>query len=148
MKDADEKAFKASVDPLRNDGWIDAGENDNAIVQTLAKTPGAIGVFGYSFLENNRDTVKAASIEGVPPSITAISDGSYPLSRSLYIYVKKASLTSKPAVKAFVDAFVSDGASGKGGYLQSRGLIPLPDAERAAQKAAAREMKSMTAPAS
>ncbi|HEX5776224.1 MAG TPA: substrate-binding domain-containing protein [Caulobacteraceae bacterium] len=146
---SDEKAFKARAHPVRTDGaWIDSGENDNAIVQTLAKTPGAVGVFGYSFLDNNMDTVKPASIEGVAPSIATISDGSYPLSRSLFIYVKKASMTEKPAVKAFVDAFVSDAASGKGGYLQSRGLIPLPDADRTAQKAAAGEMKAMTAPTS
>ena len=98
--------------------------------------------------QNNTDTVKAASIEGVAPTIATISDGSYPLSRSLYIYVKTSSLAEKPAVKAFVDAFVSDAASGRGGYLQSRGLIPLPDAERAAQKAAASQMTPMTAPAS
>ena len=146
---SDEKAFKARVHPVRTDGaWIDSGENDNAIVQTLAKTPGAVGVFGYSFLDNNMDTVKPASIEGVAPSIATISDGSYPLSRSLFIYVKKSSMEQKPAVKAFVDAFVSDAASGRGGYLQSRGLIPLPEAERTAQKTAAGRMTSMAAPAS
>ena len=149
LQKSEEKAFKAKAHAIRTDGaWTDSGENDNAMVQMLSKTPGAVGVFGYSFLENNMDTVKAAAIEGVAPSIATISDGSYPLSRSLYIYVKKASLTNKPAVKAFVDGFVSDAASGKGGYLQSRGLIPLPDAERTAQKQAAAQMTSMTAPAS
>ena len=149
LQKSDEKAFKAKAHAVRSDGaWTDSGENDNALVQMLTKTPGAVGVFGYSFLENNMDTVKAAQIEGVAPSIATISDGFYPLSRSLYIYVKKASMTQKPAVKAFVDAFVSDAASGKGGYLQSRGLIPLPDADRGAQKQAAAQMTSMTAPAS
>lgn len=149
LQKSDEKAFKAKAHSIRTDGaWTDAGENDNALVQMLSKTPGAVGVFGYSFLENNLDTVKAASVEGVAPTLATISDGSYPLSRSLYIYVKKASLTNKPAVKAFVDAFVSDAASGKGGYLQSRGLIPLPEADHAAQKTVASEMKSMTAPTS
>ncbi|HYG26546.1 MAG TPA: substrate-binding domain-containing protein [Caulobacteraceae bacterium] len=145
---SDESAFKERAHAVRTDGgWVDSGENDNAIVQTLSKTPGSLGVFGYSFLEQNRDAVKAASIEGVAPSIDTISDGSYPLSRSLFIYVKKSAMEQKPAVKAFVQAFVSDAASGKGGYLQSRGLIPLPDAERAAQKEAATQMSPMAAPA-
>lgn len=145
---ADEKAFKARAHSVRQDAWIDAGENDNAIVQTLTKTPGALGVFGYSFLEENMDQVKAAKVEGVAPTLAAISDGSYPLSRSLFIYVKKASLEAKPGVRAFVDAFVSDAASGDNGYLQSRGLIPLPADQHAAQKAAAAALTPMTAPAS
>ena len=149
LSKSDEKGFKAKAHSVRTDGaWIDSGENDNAIVQTLTKTPGAIGVFGFSFLEENMDTVKAASVEGVAPSIATISDGSYPLSRSLYIYVKKSSLTAKPAVKAFVQAFVSDQASGKGGYLQSRGLIPLPEAQRTVQKQAATDLTPMAAPTS
>jgi phosphate transport system substrate-binding protein len=149
LQKSDEKAFKGRAHAIRQDGaWTDAGENDNAMVQMLTKTPGAVGVFGYSFLENNLDKVKAANIEGVAPTLEAISDGSYPLSRSLFIYVKKASLTSKPAVKAFVDAFVSDGASGRGGYLQSRGLIPLTPEEHAAQKKAAADLTPMQAPAS
>ena len=148
LKDSDEDAFKTRAHTIRQDGaWLDAGENDNAIVQTLTKTPGAVGVFGYSFLENNLDQVKPAAVEGVQPSIATISDGSYPLSRSLFIYVKKANVASKPALQAFVNAFVSDAAGGQGGYLQDRGLIPLPAAERAVQKDAAASLKTMTAPA-
>ncbi|OYU71527.1 MAG: phosphate ABC transporter substrate-binding protein [Alphaproteobacteria bacterium PA2] len=145
---ADEAKFKQLVDPLRRDGWVDAGENDNAIVQTLTKTPGALGVFGYSFLEENMDKVKGATVNGVKPTISTISDGSYPLSRSLYIYVKKANIGVTPGLREFVKEFVSDPASGRGGYLQSRGLIPLPPAQHEAQKAAADKLAAMAKPAS
>jgi phosphate transport system substrate-binding protein len=128
MKKDNEKAFKALVDPLRNDGWIDAGENDNAIVQTLTKTPGSAGVFGYFFYEENMDKVKVATIDGVKPSFQTIASGQYPLSRSLFIYVKKSRLDLTPGLRAFVREYVSDSATGRGGYLQERGLIPLPPA--------------------
>lgn len=145
---ADEAKFKQLVDPLRKDGWIDAGENDNAIVQTLTKTPGALGVFGYSFLEENMDKVKGASVNGVKPTAVTISDGTYPLARSLYIYVKKANIGVTPGLREFVKEYVSDAASGRGGYLQSRGLIPLPPAQHAAQKAATEKLAPMAKPAS
>ena len=144
----DEEAFKARAHTIRGDGaWVDAGENDNAIVQTLTKTPNALGVFGYSFLENNMDTVKAATIDGVAPTFETISNGTYPVSRSLYIYVKKANIGVTPGLREFVNAFVSDAATGKGGYLQQRGLIPLAADAHAAQKEAATALTSMAAPA-
>jgi phosphate transport system substrate-binding protein len=146
---AKEEDFKAKTHTLRGEGaWVDAGENDNAIVQTLEKTPHALGVFGYSFLENNMDKVKAAKIEGVAPTFAAISSGAYPLSRSLYIYVKKANIGVTPGLREFVEAFVSDGATGKGGYLQERGLIPLPPEDHAAQKAIAKTLPTISAPKS
>jgi phosphate transport system substrate-binding protein len=149
MKSNNEKGFKALVDPLRTDGgWIDAGENDNAIVQTLTKTPGAIGVFGFSFLEENMDKVQGAKINGVAPTPATISSGAYPLSRTMYIYVKKAHLGKTPGLQEFVDEFASDAATGKGGYLQSRGLIPLPAGQHDAQQTAAKAAKVMTRPAS
>jgi len=148
MRTSNENKFKQLVDPLRRDGWVDAGENDNAIVQTLTKTPGALGVFGYSFLEENMDKVKGASVNGIKPSLRTISDGSYPLSRSLYIYVKKANIGVTPGLREFVKEFVSDAASGRGGYLQSRGLIPLPAAMHAAQKVAADKLQAMPRPTS
>lgn len=145
---SDEDAFKAKAHTIRGDGaWVDAGENDNAIVQTLTKTPNALGAFGYSFLENNMDTVKAATIDGVAPTFETISNGSYPISRSLYIYVKKANIGVTPGLREFVNAFVSDAATGKGGYLQQRGLIPLSPEAHAAQKAAATDLTPMAAPA-
>ena len=146
LKSNNEKRFKALVDPLRGDGWIDAGENDNAIVQTLTKTPGALGVFGFSFLEENMDKVKGAKIGGVAPTPETISSGAYPLSRSMYIYVKKAHLGKTPGLAEFVQEFASDAATGKGGYLQSRGLIPLPAGQHATQKDVVKTGKAMTRP--
>jgi phosphate transport system substrate-binding protein len=148
LKGSDEAAFKKRTGTLRSDGgWIDSGENDNAIIGTLTKTPDTLGVFGYSFLEENADKVKGASIDGVKPTAAAIANGSYPLSRSLYIYVKKANLPVIPGLKDFIAEFVSDAASGKGGYLAARGLIPLPDDQRAIQKKAAADLPAMTKPA-
>ena len=149
LKGSDEDAFKARAHTVRQDGaWVDSGENDNAIVQTLTKTPNAVGVFGYSFLENNMDTVKAAAVDGVAPTFETISNGTYPVSRSLYIYVKKANIGVTPGLREFVQAFVSDAATGKQGYLRERGLIPLPETEHAAQKDVVANLKTITAPAS
>ncbi|MDP3658523.1 substrate-binding domain-containing protein [Phenylobacterium sp.] len=148
LRSNNEKKFKEMVDPLRKNGWIDAGENDNAIVQTLTKTPGALGVFGYSFLEENMDKVKGASVNGVAPTAGAISDGSYPLSRSLYIYVKKAHVGVTKGLPEFMQELVSDAATGRGGYLQSRGLIPLPQSQHDAQKQAIAKLTPMARPTS
>ena len=143
----DKDRFEALAHTLREDNaWIDAGENDNAIVQTLTRTPGALGVFGYSFLEQNMDTVKAETIDGVAPSAATIADGTYPLARSLYIYVKKQHVGVTPGLREFVLEFMSEAAAGRGGYLQDRGLVPLPEAELAAQRAIATNMTVMTAP--
>ncbi|MDB5456604.1 MAG: putative phosphate transporter, periplasmic phosphate-binding protein PstS [Caulobacter sp.] len=148
IRSDNEKKFKQLVDPLRNDGWIDAGENDNAIVGTLTKTPGALGVFGYSFLEENMDKVKGATVNGLRPTAQTIADGSYPLSRSLFIYVKKANVGVTPGLREFIDEFVSDAATGRGGYLQSRGLIPLPPGQHDGNKAAAKALPIFARPAS
>ncbi|MFM1959478.1 MAG: hypothetical protein RL588_995 [Pseudomonadota bacterium] len=147
LKEKDEKRFKEMVDPLRKDGWIDSGENDNAIVQTLTKTPGALGVFGWSFLEENMDKVKGASVNGVKPSLASISDGTYPLARSLFVYVKKSNLGVTKGLREYMAEFVSDAATGKGGYLKDRGLIPLPAAQHEANKAAVRTLTPMARPA-
>ena len=149
IRSDNEKLFKAKVDPLREDGgWVDAGENDNAIVGTLTKTPGALGVFGYSFLEENTDKVKGASVNGIRPTPNTISDGSYPLARSLYIYVKKSMVGVTPGLKEFVDEYVSDAATGRGGYLQGRGLIVLPAGQHDANKAAVKTLPPMIRPTS
>ena len=149
LHDKDDKAFKAKVDPMRTDGgWIDAGENDNAIVGTITKTPGALGVFGYSFLEENGNRIKAAAVNGVKPTAQTIASGQYPVSRSLYIYVKKANVGVTPGLKDFLAEFVSDAATGRGGYLQGRGLILLPPAQHQAAKAAASQLTQMAPPKS
>nr|WP_313520461.1 substrate-binding domain-containing protein [Brevundimonas diminuta] len=143
----DKTRFETIAHTLREDGaWIDSGENDNAIVQTLNRTPGSLGVFGFSFLEQNMDTVKAETIDGVAPSVATIADGSYPLARSLYIYVKKAHIGVTPGLEQFVQEFMSDGSAGRGGYLQDRGLVPLVADELAAERAKASAMTSMARP--
>ena len=147
VDEADGDRFEALAHTLREDNaWIDSGENDNAIVQTLTRTPGSLGVFGFSFLEQNMDTVKAETINGIAPSADTIADGSYPLARSLYIYVKKAHVGVTPGLKEFVTEFMSEAAAGRGGYLQDRGLVPLPAEELAAQRARIAAMTPMTSP--
>ena len=144
---ADADRFEALAHTLREDGvWIDSGENDNAIVQTLTRTPGSLGVFGFSFLEQNLDTVKAETIDGVAPSADTIADGSYPLARSLYIYVKKQHIGVIPGLQQFVQEFMSDGSAGRGGYLQDRGLVPLPADQLTAERAKVQAMTPMTRP--
>lgn len=147
LADSDGDRFETLAHTLREDGlWIDAGENDNAIVQTLTRTPGALGVFGFSFLEQNRGTVKAARVNGVAPTIESIASGEYPVSRSMFIYVKAAHIGVIPGLAEFVEEFLSDAAAGRGGYLEDRGLIPLPAEELAATRAAARARTAMTRP--
>lgn len=144
----DKDRFEGLAHTLREDGaWIDSGENDNAIVQTLTRTPGSLGVFGYSFLEQNLDTVKPETIDGIAPTLETIADGSYPLARSLYIYVKVQHVGVTPGLEQFVQEFLSDASAGRGGYLQDRGLVPLPADQLAAQRAIATAMTPMTAPA-
>ena len=116
---------------VREDGrFIEAGENDNLIVQKLEANPDALGIFGYSFLDQNYDKVQGSLIDGQAPEFEAIADGSYPVSRPLYIYVKKAHVGVIPGVEEFLAEFTSDAAWGEFGYLSDRGLIPLSDAER------------------
>ncbi len=147
LKTSDEKKFKATVSPMRTDGgWVDAGENDNAIVGTIEKTPNALGVFGFSFLEENASRIKGAAVNGVKPSPQTIASGQYPLSRSLYIYVKKSQVGVTPGLKEFVSEFVSDSATGRGGYLQGRGLIPLPPPQHQAMKGKAGALPAMPMP--
>ena len=148
LEESDEDRFETLAHTLREDGrWIDSGENDNAIVQTLTRTPGALGVFGYSFLEENLTQVKAASINGVAPSAETIGDGSYPLARSLYIYVKIPHLDTTPGLAEFVEEFLSDASAARGGYLQDRGLIPLSPEALAEQRDRLRNRTAMTRPA-
>ncbi|WP_374516579.1 substrate-binding domain-containing protein [Brevundimonas sp.] len=148
LKESDEDRFETLAHTLREDNaWIDSGENDNAIVQTLTRTPGSLGVFGFSFLEQNMDTVKAETIDGVAPSMETIADGSYPLARSLFIYVKKQHVGVIPGLEQFVMEFMSEASAGRDGYLQDRGLVPLPAEELTAQRAIANALTPMSAPA-
>jgi phosphate transport system substrate-binding protein len=148
LKKSDEKKHKAVCHGVREDGaYIEAGENDNLIVQKLVANPSALGIFGYSFLDQNADKVQGAKIDGVDPTYDSISDGSYPVSRSIYFYVKKAHVGTIPGLEEFVTEFTSDKAWGPEGYLADKGLIALPDDERAAVAEAAQSLKSMEKPA-
>ena len=132
MKKADKKAFKKLCHTVREDGvYIEAGENDNLIVAKLEGNPKALGVFGYSFLEQNKDKLQGAIVEGNPPTFENISSGKYPVSRSLYFYIKNAHVGKIPGIKEYIAEFTSEKAFGIGGYLQEKGLIPALDAERA-----------------
>ena len=131
MRKSDKKAFGAYAHTVREDGkWIDAGENDNALVQTLVNTPTAVGVFGYSFLAQNGDKIKGAEIDGVAPEFENIASGAYDISRSLYFYVKESHLDKTPGLREFTLEFLSDAAAGEGGYLEEIGLVPLPEGQR------------------
>ena len=124
-------AQQVACHTLREDGaYIEAGENDNLIVQKLEANPDALGIFGYSFLDQNADKVQGSSINGVKPDFEAIADGSYPISRPLYFYVKSAHVGVIPGIREFLAEFTSDDAWGEYGYLSDKGLIPLTDAER------------------
>lgn len=126
----DSKKHKAACQGLREDGaFVEAGENDNLIVQKLASNPNAFGIFGYSFLDQNRDKVQGAKINGVTPSFYAIGDGSYPVSRSLFFYIKKAHVGTVAGLHEYALAFTSEDAIGEEGYLTDRGLIPLSEAD-------------------
>jgi len=144
LKKSDKSRYKALCRSVREDGaYVEAGENDNLIVQKLQANTNAIGVFGYSFLDQNTDTLQAfpvakkAGAIAQSPEFEAISDGSYPISRSLYFYVKKAHVAVIPGIQEYLGEFTSDKATGDLGYLTDRGLIPLVDAERLAIKSAA-----------
>ncbi|MEO9969150.1 MAG: substrate-binding domain-containing protein [Hyphomonadaceae bacterium] len=141
LHDSDKSAFTVVAHTLREDGnWIDAGENDNAVVQTLTNTPTAIGVFGYSFLDQNADIVRGAHVSGVEPSFENIAGGQYAISRSLYFYLKPAHVALTEGLKEYALEFTSEEAWGPGGYLEEIGLVPLPDADRAAYRAAVETM--------
>jgi phosphate transport system substrate-binding protein len=130
LKSDDEDRFKAICHTLREDGaFVEAGENDNLIVQKLGTNHDALGIFGYSFLEENQDRLKGASVDGVAPTFDNIAAQTYPVSRPLFIYVKGAHVGVVPGIEELVREYVSDRALGEDGYLPEIGLIPLPPAE-------------------
>jgi len=132
LKDVDESRFKRVCDAIREDGaYVEAGENDNLIVQKLQANPKALGIFGYSFLEENISQLQGATIEGVAPEFDNIASGRYPVSRPLFIYAKAAHLGVIPGMQEFLAEYVSDRAMGAEGYLADKGLVPLPAAELA-----------------
>lgn len=131
LEESDEDKWEEVCSRMRQDGpFVEAGENDNLIVQRLEADPNAIGIFGYSFLYENSDKLKPVKVNGVAPDFDTIADGSYPISRPIFFYVKNAHRDVIPGMKEFLEEYVSDGALGPDGYLPERGLTPLSDEKR------------------
>jgi phosphate transport system substrate-binding protein len=125
LRSQDEPRFKRACDSIREDGaYVEAGENDNLIVQKLGANKDAVGVFGYSFLEENLDKLKGALVDGVSPTFETVSSGKYPASRPLFIYVKKAHVGVIPGIAEFIAEYTGEKALGEEGYLAEKGLIP------------------------
>lgn len=145
MKHEDNGFFQRACMTIREDGaYIEAGENDNLIVQKIELRPTMIGIFGYSYLEQNMDKVTAAEVNEVAPSYDSIYRGKYPLSRPLYLYVKKGHIGFIRGILEYITEFTSDKASGEEGYLVDKGLIPLSAEERNKTKADAKQLKSIS----
>jgi len=139
LKKSDKDTYKEMCHSVREDGaYIESGENDNLIVQKLETNPDALGVFGFSFLDQNAEAVQASLIDGHEPTFESISDGSYPVSRPLYFYVKKAHVGVIPGVAEYLEEFTSEASWGEEGYLADKGMIPLGDDERANQRQSSR----------
>jgi phosphate transport system substrate-binding protein len=146
LKKANEAKYAAICKGIREDGaFVTAGENDNLIVQKLAANPGTVGLFGYSYLEENTAQLKGLSLGGVAPSYASIASFKYPGARALYIYVKNAHLNAIPGIKQFAAEYVREGTFGSSGYLTKAGLIASPDAVRARAAKFATSMTPMTA---
>ena len=141
LKKTAEAKFKAICTGIREDGaYIEAGENDNLIVQKLEANQGTVGIFGYSFLEENASKLKGIAINGVTPTYQTISSFKYPGARPLYIYVKNAHVRAIPAIRAFVAEFTKESAIGPNGYMLAGGLVAAPAPVRAKSQAAARNL--------
>ena len=134
---------KKQCHAIREDGaYIEAGENDNLIVQKLVSNKNALGIFGYSFLEENRDRVKALKIDGIAPSFETISSAKYTAARPLFVYIKKAHVGVIPGLKEFAEEYVSNKAIGEEGYLSDRGLVSLDSSELAQVRKDVKSMKN------
>lgn len=141
LRKSDKKAFKKIAHAMREDGaFIEAGENDNLIVQKLEKNADALGIFGYSFLEQNSDKVQGSKVDGLVPEFETIASGEYKVSRPLYFYVKNAHVGKIPGIKEYVARFTSEDAIGEEGYLLDKGLIPLAEEE---QEIVRKDVKSL-----
>jgi len=144
-KETDDAWFKNVCMTVREDGaYVEAGENDNLIVQKLESNPNAAGIFGYSYLALNEDRLVGAPVDGRFPTYEAIAEGKYPISRPLFFYVKKGNIGVIPGIEEFVAEFTSDKATGPEGYLSEKGLIALPDADHKKAAANAKELSLFT----
>ena len=145
LKKSDESKFKAICTGVREDGaYIQAGENDNLIVQKIEANPGTIGIFGFSYLEENTDKLKGLPVNGVIPTYDSISAFKYPGARPLYIYIKNAHANAIPAVRAFAAEFTKESTFGPNGYLRRQGgMIAAPNAIRARSQQSARALRPL-----
>ena len=138
------RQYKEICHTVREDGrYIEAGENDNLIVEKLVRNPSALGVFGFSFLDQNSDKVKGTSIDGIAVTFDSVADGSYPISRPLYFYVKKAHVGKVPGIEEFIAEFTDEETWGDDGYLTDKGLIPLSEEKRKEIGSNARALKPL-----
>ena len=145
LKKRDVRAWKKLVYTIREDGvWVDSGENDNLMINKLLANAQAVGVLGYSFLDQNRNFIHAARIDDVDPTFDNIVEGRYKLVRSLYFYVKQAHLDAVAGIKQYVRVFMRERVFGNRGYLVDKGLIPLSESERKRYRLQARKMKNLT----
>ena len=145
IKKQDKKKYKAICRAVREDGaFIEAGENDNLIVQKLVENENAFGVFGFSFLIENEDKIQGSTIDGIAPTMETIADKSYGVSRPLYFYVKLAHVDVIPGIREFLAEYTSEDSWGPGGYLEERGMIPMPENEREFFKKNAEEIIPLT----
>jgi phosphate transport system substrate-binding protein len=136
--------FKSICHTVREDGaFIEAGENDNLIVQKLNANSNALGIFGFSFLDQNADQIQGAMIDGFEPTFESIADGTYPVSRPLYFYVKKAHVGVIPGIAEFLAEFTNEKAFGEEGYLTEKGMIPLGIEQRKAVKSDVKLLKAL-----
>ncbi len=146
LKKADAKAFEFVWKSIRTDGaYVEAGENDNLIVQKLEANPQAFGIFGFSFLEENEGKIKPAEVDGAVPNFESIASGDYKVSRPLFIYAKKQHVGQVPGMAEFLAEYTSAKAMGEEGYLADKGLIPLPADQAGATAAMAKDMQTLTA---
>lgn len=145
LKEMGKKEFRAVSDSMREDGrFVEAGENDNLIVQKLEANPAALGIFGFSFLDQNADKVHGSVIDGSAPTFEAIADGAYPVSRSLFFYMKNAHVGVIPGMKEYVAEFTSEKAAGQEGYLTDKGLIPLPEDDLESYRSAGENLTNLS----
>ena len=146
LKKSDAKAFEKVWKSMREDGaYVEAGENDNLIVQKLQANPDALGIFGFSFLEQNAAAVKDVSIDGVEATYETIASGEYKVARPLFVYAKKQHVDVIPGMKEFIAEYISDKAIGEDGYLADKGLVTLPGDQAEKTRAIAEALTVLTA---
>ncbi len=146
LKKSDSKAFDAVWKTMREDGaYVEAGENDNLIVQKLQANPAALGIFGFSYVEQNGNSIKDIAVDGVKATYESIADGSYKVARPLFIYVKKQHVDVVPGMKEFIAEYISDKALGEDGYLAEKGLVTLPGEQADKTRAVAESLEPLKA---